>query len=108
MVITNEIIFRVLAKFGAWFMDIYTLGRLFRTFTDNTYISRFFRSSDNSVKNVVIYSGDFHIQNYSKFLDRISKPIMSIDEQIFDETQGPNKCLIVDKFTMDDIINFNV
>ena len=47
-------------EYNAIFMDTYLLARLFRTFSDSS-----------KTKHIIVYTGNFHSENYRKFLDEL-------------------------------------
>lgn len=79
--------------FGNIFMDIYTLGRMFRKFKDGT-----------EPENIVIYAGDKHIRNYSQFIEA-KLGVISIFKQ--PKTKEESKCIIVSK-EEEEIMNFDI
>lgn len=84
--------------FGAIMMDTYTLGRMFRKFSDET-----------SPENIIGFFGDHHTTSYLSFIKELDGTI-SIFEQnatISPDTKTQNQCITID-LDSDKILNFDI
>ena len=92
-----NVIMSFIAIFLGTFTEIYTLGRMFRKFSDNTY-----------PKNIIVYMGDLHIKNYIEFIKNNLEPEIIFEKsEEYLENNYPNKCINIPKDN-DDILDFKI
>jgi hypothetical protein len=66
------IIENIMLDYGAAIMDIYLIGRIFKQFKRKSPGDIFAESADN----IIIICGDFHIDNYINFFNKINSSII--------------------------------
>jgi len=75
----------ILVDIPTFLMDIYTIGRMMRTFADGS-----------SPKYIIEYAGDAHIENISSFLEDLG--FVKIEESVSQEEYKNFQCLDISKF----------
>ena len=82
------IIWAILVGYGVSLMDLYMLGRIFKTFKQKTV----YDISAESAENIIIVAGNYHINNYIDFFNKIDSKMLYRND-LPDTISAGNRCM---------------